>query len=107
MSQLIFDKIRKQIKNIPKGFVSTYGNVAVAAGIRNPRVVGFAIYKNPHPEIIPCHRVVQKNGHLAPKFSLGGIDVQRQKLLAEGVKFSSPDIVDMNQCFFDLTSPSD
>ncbi len=45
----------KQSKQIPKGHVATYGQVAAMAG--NPkmsRAVGNALHKNPDPENIPC-----------------------------------------------------
>ena len=51
---------------IPKGKVATYGTVALLAG--NPRwarVVGYALHNNPAPGVIPCHRVVNREGKVA------------------------------------------
>ncbi|MDM7915652.1 MAG: methylated-DNA--[protein]-cysteine S-methyltransferase [Candidatus Eisenbacteria bacterium] len=42
---------------IPRGFVATYGGIAVAAGTE-ARVVGRIMATNPLYPIIPCHRVV-------------------------------------------------
>lgn len=42
---------------IPRGFVATYGDIAMAAGT-DARVVGHIMATNPLYPIIPCHRVV-------------------------------------------------
>ena len=52
-------RIYEAVKQIPKGHVATYGQVAAMAG--NPkmsRAVGNALHKNPDPVNIPCFRVV-------------------------------------------------
>ena len=51
------------VKRIPKGEVRTYGWVAKQIGSpRAARAVGNALNKNPFAPIVPCHRVVAKNG---------------------------------------------
>ena len=68
-----FEKIYEVVKSIPEGKVATYGQVALLAG--NPRwarVVGYALHVNPYPGIIPCHRVVNREGGVAPGFAFGG-----------------------------------
>ncbi|MBE7038758.1 MAG: MGMT family protein [Ruminococcaceae bacterium] len=80
-----FEKIYEVVKNIPEGKVATYGQVACLAG--NPRwsrVVGYALHVNPMPGVIPCHRVVNREGKVAPGFAFGGNEVQRKLLEAEG-----------------------
>ncbi len=84
----VFESIYEVVKQIPKGKVATYGQVALLAG--NPRwarVVGYALHKNPEPFIIPCHRVVNKFGETAPSFAFGGEGVQRKLLEDEGIEF--------------------
>ena len=81
-----FDLIYEQVKLIPKGCVATYGQIARLAG--NPRwsrVVGYALHVNPQPGIIPCHRVVDRNGHLSSAFAFGGVNRQEELLKQEGV----------------------
>ena len=93
-----FEKIYEVVKNIPKGKVATYGQVALLAG--NPRwarVVGYALHVNPSPQTIPCHRVVNREGRVAPAFAFGGDEVQRQLLEAEGVVFESDGRVDLEK----------
>ncbi len=80
-------RIYEAVKKIPKGKVATYGMVAAMAG--NPRMsraVGNALHRNPDPEHIPCHRVVNAKGELADAFVFGGPGVQQSRLEAEGVE---------------------
>lgn len=93
-----FEKIYEVVKSIPKGKVMSYGQVAMLAG--NPRwarVVGYALHVNPQPGIIPCHRVVMKDGSVSTGFAFGGADAQRQLLLSEGVEFVDDMRVDMEK----------
>ena len=83
-----FEKIYSVVKEIPKGRVASYGQVALMAG--NPRwsrVVGYALHSNPSPGEIPCHRVVFSDGRLSKGFAFGGEEVQRALLEGEGVTF--------------------
>ena len=93
-----FERIYEVVRSIPKGKVMTYGQVAVLAG--NPRwarVVGYALHKNPEPGVIPCHRVVNREGRVAPGFAFGGEDAQRKLLEGEGVSFLENGLVDMEK----------
>ena len=98
-----FEIIYEVVKSIPKGKVATYGQVAALAG--NPRwarVVGYALHNNPKPLVIPCHRVVNREGRLAPSFAFGGADVQRQLLEAEGIVFELDGRVDLEKYCMDI-----
>ena len=78
-------KVWKYIKNIPKGTVKTYKEVAIA--IDSPysaRAVGNAVGKNPYPPKIPCHRVIKSNGSLGGYSGLGGIKTKKKLLKNEG-----------------------
>ncbi|MBQ8291929.1 MAG: MGMT family protein [Clostridia bacterium] len=81
-----FDKVYEAVKQIPQGKVATYGQIAYAVGApRCARQVGFALHVNPQPFVIPCHRVVNRFGRLAPAFAFGGVGVQAELLKNEGV----------------------
>jgi len=54
-------KVWQALQAIPRGEVRTYGALALQLG-SSPRAVGRACGDNPVPLIIPCHRVVAKNG---------------------------------------------
>ena len=92
------DSVYEVVRQIPPGRVATYGQIARMVGRpRNARFVGYALHVNPEPGIIPCHRVVFKDGALAPAFAFGGPDEQRRLLEAEGVTFLANGHVDMRR----------
>ncbi len=93
-----FAEIYDVVRRIPRGRVATYGMVAQLAGnSRWARVVGYALHVNPEPGVIPCHRVVNRFGGLAPAFAFGGESRQRALLEAEGVAFREDGTVDLAQ----------
>lgn len=98
MSGAVFQAIYEVVRSIPKGRVATYGMVAMLAG--NPRwarVVGYALHVNPEPGVIPCHRVLNRHGEVAPAFAFGGADVQRALLESEGIVFEADGRVDLKK----------
>lgn len=98
-----FEKVYALVQKIPKGKVSTYGNIARALG--NPRMsrqVGWALHANPSNAITPCHRVVNQKGELSSAFAFGGKNMQRELLERENVEVNN-NVVDLSQYFYDLT----
>ena len=60
-----FDKVYAAVRLIPRGSVATYGQIAAAIGNKRlARVVGYALHVNPEPGVIPCHRVVKRDGEV-------------------------------------------
>lgn len=88
-----FDKVYKIVSKIPRGKVSTYGTIAKEIGITNSRVVGYALHVNKDPDNIPCHRVVNKDGKLAPGYAFGGLDIQKKLLEQEGIAFDNDKVI--------------
>ena len=83
-----YQKIYDVVRQIPRGSVATYGQVAFLAGnARWARVVGYALHVNPDPEGIPCYRVVTKEGKVSQAFAFGGSNRQVELLEAEGIEF--------------------
>lgn len=95
-----FDRTYEMVQQIPQGRVASYGQIARMLGEpRKARFVGFAMHASPGMAGgVPCHRVVFKDGSLAPGFAFGGPDVQREMLEEEGVSFLDDGRVDMKQC---------
>lgn len=94
-----FEKVYEAVKLIPCGSVATYGQVAEAIGSRRlSRVVGYALHVNPEPGVIPCHRVVRRDGEVSSAFAFGGANRQAELLRAEGVAFLDETHVDMARC---------
>ena len=93
-----FEKVYEAVKHIPRGSVATYGQIAAAVGNRHlSRVVGYALHVNPQPGIIPCHRVVKRDGEVSSAFAFGGANRQVELLKREGVEFLDATHVDMNR----------
>jgi O-6-methylguanine DNA methyltransferase len=75
---------------IPRGEVRTYGWIARQLGMpRAAKDVGAALGQNPILYLIPCHRVVYRDGRLGGY--LGGSRAKRALLLAEGVELAAGD----------------
>lgn len=95
------DKVFDQVRRIPRGKVSTYGQIAKLIGSpRSARYVGWALRGNAQPVETPCHRVVFKDGRLAEGYAFGGEGVQRELLEKEGVTFVDAGHVDMDACLW-------
>ncbi len=89
-----FETVYEIVKQIPRGKVMSYGQIARAAGFpRKAREVGWALHVNPDPEHIPCHRVVNREGRVSPAFVFGGENMQVALLKSEGVEFDENGLV--------------
>lgn len=68
------------LKEIPYGQTTTYGEIAKKVGKSkmSAQAVGGAVGHNPVLIIIPCHRVIGKNGDLIGY--AGGLDLKKQLL---------------------------
>ena len=83
------EKIYAAVRQIPRGKVASYSQIAALVGNCNlRRYVGNALHKNPSNSITPCHRVVNAKGYCSGSFAFGGSLVQQQKLEAEGIEFT-------------------
>ncbi|MBI2034611.1 MAG: MGMT family protein [Candidatus Levybacteria bacterium] len=108
----MFEDIYKIVRSIPKGNVMTYGDVAFILSSqlgfpsrRLARVVGYSLHANKDVNT-PCHRVVNKQGRLAPNFAFDGWEEQRRRLLSEGVSFLGEMYVDLEKHQYKLKSQS-
>jgi len=90
------ERVYKIVKKIPSGKVLTYGQISRVVGI-DPRMVGWALHANKDIKI-PCHRVVNKEGRLAPNFAFDGTMEQRLRLLEERVEFVDDMHVNLGKC---------
>lgn len=96
-----FEKVYKVVKQVPKGKVVTYGQIAYAIGSpRAARQVGYALHVNPQPGVIPCHRVVNRFGKMASSFAFGGEEVQAELLKKEEVSVREDFTVDLKEYLY-------
>jgi len=90
--------IYKLLKKIPKGKVTTYGEIArVLGNLRYCRFVGNVLNKNSDSEV-PCHRVVRSDA------KVGGFRYGKKKkielLRKEGIKIKNGRILDFEKFFY-------
>ena len=91
----LFDRIHDIVRHIPKGRVTTYGEIARLVGVRNgARTVGWALASLPDAEAAPWWRVVRRDGTIAHRRSAAE---QRRRLQREGVKFNRAGTVDLRR----------
>ena len=75
----------RALLDIPAGRTSTYAAVAAAAGSpRAVRAAGAAIGRNPVSIIVPCHRVLGRDGSLTGY--AGGLERKQALLQLEGAR---------------------
>ena len=95
-SSKFFARVYEVVRKIPQGNVATYGQIAEILGTKDARRVGHALHSNTDKDN-PCHRVVDRNGRLAPNFAFDGEREQGRRLLAEGVKLKDKTHVDLEK----------
>ena len=89
-------RIYKKLLEVPKGRVTTYGELARAVGIKNgQRMVGQAMNKNPYPALVPCHRVVMSSGKIGGYAY--GQEIKTNMLSMEGVDIEDGKILNLEQ----------
>ncbi len=93
-----FEEVYEAVKNIPKGKVSTYGQIAKLIGHpRSAKVVGWALHSNPYFGVVPCHRVVNRKGELSGSFAFGGSGIQKKMLEEEGIVFDGMGTINLEK----------
>jgi len=94
MTDIFTTRTREIIHRIPPGMVSTYGIIAEYAGNRGgARQVARILYSSSEKYGLPWHRVVNRNGRISPRSSMGHL-FQRQLLEEEGVVFGENGRID-------------
>ena len=97
MSSGVFSAFYDTVRQIPPGYVATYGQIARLAGMpRCARTVGYAMAGCKDPSV-PCHRVVDRFGGTKSCFDVYAPGTQRSILESEGVSFRLDGTVDLEQ----------
>jgi len=95
-------RVYAALKQVPRGRVTTYKQLAECLGCRSCRAVGQALKRNPYAPQVPCHRVIASN--LTP----GGFRGQRtgaalrrklELLAKEGVRFRAGKLAEPGRVF--------
>ena len=75
------------LSTIPKGHVTSYGQVASYARLpRGARLIGRILSHLPHDTTLPWHRVLRANGQIAFPPGSDGYRRQKQLLEMEGIE---------------------
>ena len=84
----IYARFYEVIRDIPEGFVATYGQVASLAGYPGyARQVGYALHALPDNADVPWHRVINSKGMISLKTCGPFEHIQKQLLEMEGIQF--------------------
>ncbi len=105
------EKVYKLCKQIPKGKVSTYKEIAKAMNSKAYRAVGSALKKNskpfkidkPNKDCIPCHRIIQSSGSIGGfkgKTSGKHIKEKIRLLDLEGINIKNNKIIEFKKKLF-------
>ena len=94
----LYQRIYAVVRQIPRGRVATYGQVAQVVGGCSARLVGYAmaaLRSGDHPDV-PWQRVINRGGKISILDPFGKY-VQRQILEEEGVVFNKNDQIDFEE----------
>ncbi len=88
MTKSRWETIYRAVRNVPRGRVASYGQIAELAGLEgHARQVGYALHALPSGSGVPWHRVINAKGEISPRSAGDSHELQRMLLEAEGVKF--------------------
>jgi methylated-DNA-protein-cysteine methyltransferase-like protein len=87
MTDIFTVRVKEIILQIPCGMVTTYGRVGAYAGNRRgARQIARVLHSSSEKNHLPWHRVVDRNGQIPPRPSMGHL-FQKELLEEEGVVF--------------------
>lgn len=98
-----YEKVYELCSRIPKGRVSTYGELARKLNTKAYRLVGHALKNNPYVPDVPCHRVVNSKGNLhgfKGSCSNKELDEKARLLEKEGVRIKNNKVVDFEKVLY-------
>jgi O-6-methylguanine DNA methyltransferase len=97
------ERVWKLMERIPRGNVTTYGEIARKLNTKAYRAVGNACRKNPYAPRVPCHRVVRSDGTIGGfGGKISGKTVEEKTLLLreENIEVRNGRVVDFEKVLF-------
>ena len=92
------DKVIEISKKIPRGKVTTYGTVAVLAGLpRGARLVGGIMHFSGESQNLPWQRVINRHGYISTNCTEHPKQLQKALLEGEGIEVSDEFIIDLKK----------
>ena len=98
-----FSRVYEVVALIPGGRVTSYGAIARYIGAPGAaKMVGWAMNQShTHPEYLPAHRVVNRNGMLTGKHHFEGENLMKELLENEGAIIENDRILNFGDMFWD------
>ena len=94
-SRALFPRVYEVVKQVPRGQVTTYGEVATIVGPGcDARLVGYAMWEC--PDDVPWQRVINSQGKISLRPG-SGAERQRMRLQAEGIAFDARGKIDLER----------
>jgi methylated-DNA-protein-cysteine methyltransferase-like protein len=94
-----YQRIYAVVNQVPSGCVTTYGDVAVLAGLPgHARLVGYALHALSGFTDVPWHRVINAKGMISLGRAYPDGELRQRRLLeAEGIPFDANGRVNLKQ----------
>ena len=92
----LYERIYAIVRQIPKGKVASYGQIARIVGGCSAQMIGFAMAGLKSGTDVPWQRVINAKGMVSPRIGFGGL-LQREILEEEGVEFDEEDRVNFDK----------
>ena len=102
----LFESIYNIVRKIPRGKVTTYGQISRMLGRCSAQMIGFALAALPKRkgyEDVPWQRVINAKGKISPHGYGYGTNMQRILLEDEGILFNTENEIDLNVFGWDET----
>lgn len=98
-----YQRIYAMVRQIPRGQVATYGQIAQLVGRCTARMVGYAMAGLDFASDVPWYRVINYRGRISPRPGEGA-EMQHRLLQEEGVVFDAQDSIPLHR--FRWSGPS-
>ena len=93
------EKCYAKLREVPRGRITTYKELAHALGSGAYRAVGTAMKNNPEISKTPCHRGVNSDGGVG-EYAAGGQNVKTEILKKEEIEIQDGRVVDFEKKLF-------
>jgi methylated-DNA-protein-cysteine methyltransferase-like protein len=92
----LVSQIVEFVKNVPRGKVVSYGQIASQLALRDARVIGWALHAAGNAEGVPWWRVLNNEGRITIKDEALRMQ-QKELLIAEGIPVNDEFILDIEK----------
>ena len=102
----IYERMLLVVREIPRGRVATYGQIAWIAGAASPRMAGDVLAGLPADTDVPWQRVVNSRGGISPRADPLATDRQRRLLMEEGISFKPDGRIELDRFGWEGPEPA-